>query len=1047
MFSFAIGLLAALISRICTRQNSWWPTLPVPALRPDFDISAFASVPWSVQATIVALVYPIVVSFIAILLQRKAHSTVALRAYLLDSGVVPSGASSIALLIAMGIQYLASPYATSAVLAQCFVPLIIANGAWLTINVLLTAFFLGRTMHFIQEEEQRRAYTRIAVDLVLRSELVLAVKQHLFVNAAQDEWRLSEYTGGRSPAPEVHMHGLLDGQSQVCRRNKTDVVLLDVHLHLLRVVAVSWSRRAANGAWADERRPSVLSFPPRIGYPASGNAALCKVDNGPSLTWFERWLVGAAFIYGPARRDTMSLSTTRMLAEIGSEVEVAVEQQRFGAAEESLKELMKLHTTLLLASVTPPEATVDNAAAINASPYGWGANSFSNAWLEPYIEIGRIAIACLEEDARLYRTLVTIPAKIALRIPPRPATLITEAQLVCLRLASQLGAWWLRKAADSAIQGGPPFGGTLVAPLNKIHEGAVVSLIGSWGHVYIPIDQPTGASDAEKWKVLAARADVYAKHIENSAYIFMQAVARGDIVGATWLLDGFLKWWGNRRAELPHDRLERDFRTRHVTITLSGKSWEAAKQSLWDGEAEVTSEFAGQALSLAIRRYWESTRLYLVLLLIRNASDHPSPDNLPLLCAGKLIRAERQQAGGEIQALSMDSIDAVLTAALALLHGVDSPVHRLDQFAERLSRDRNEITVSGWTYISFGNGADFESMQAPLAILLSALTADRNPLINSKRLIQNWWLSIERLQAVERYCATLHALVATDAFPADSAAAIAHLRRSPAAELDLPGTLAAVADAARTLERLAIKERGLTVRALSIDRTKVAGLLSAVTIEVFERVPVPSAIRQIRFDRTLATGGAGTSYRVRRERYLEMIASDYLDSAEAIGERVSTALLAQAFRDLVHTQALTAVNNPGWRDNYDPSTEDKQQLAEQVAGVCAELRARSTQPIILVGRSPLSDVLRHEHWGAGFWQCPVPPGVAIQPGVGDVLAHINGTPVCQFDTPDGDCYVLPATCLEVLRVQGDTADDALSVSWTPDGDHDLIFSFRWKAAF
>jgi hypothetical protein len=135
-----------------------------PVLKQDFDVAAYAGVPWSVQATLVALVYPIVLSFIALMLQRKAHSTVALRVYVLDSAVVPAGASSIGLLVALGVQYFAAPYSTHPLLTKYMAPLLAMNGAWLLINVMLTGFFLSRSIHFIQDEEQRHAFTRVAVE-------------------------------------------------------------------------------------------------------------------------------------------------------------------------------------------------------------------------------------------------------------------------------------------------------------------------------------------------------------------------------------------------------------------------------------------------------------------------------------------------------------------------------------------------------------------------------------------------------------------------------------------------------------------------------------------------------------------------------------------------------------------------------------------------------------------------------------------------------------------------------------------------------------------
>ena len=111
-------------------------------------------VPWGVQATLVALVYPIVLSFVALMRQRRAHSTVALRVYILDSAVVPAGASSIGLLLAMGAQYFVAPYGNQLFLAKYMAPLLLMHGTWFAGNLFLTGFFLSHTVRFIQEEER-----------------------------------------------------------------------------------------------------------------------------------------------------------------------------------------------------------------------------------------------------------------------------------------------------------------------------------------------------------------------------------------------------------------------------------------------------------------------------------------------------------------------------------------------------------------------------------------------------------------------------------------------------------------------------------------------------------------------------------------------------------------------------------------------------------------------------------------------------------------------------------------------------------------------------
>jgi hypothetical protein len=59
---------------------------------------------WTVQATIVALVYPIVIAFVTLLLQRRHNAKARLYIYLHDSGAVYAGLSALFLVFTMGVQ-------------------------------------------------------------------------------------------------------------------------------------------------------------------------------------------------------------------------------------------------------------------------------------------------------------------------------------------------------------------------------------------------------------------------------------------------------------------------------------------------------------------------------------------------------------------------------------------------------------------------------------------------------------------------------------------------------------------------------------------------------------------------------------------------------------------------------------------------------------------------------------------------------------------------------------------------------------------------------
>ncbi|WP_337315223.1 hypothetical protein [Variovorax sp. CCNWLW235] len=1051
VFATLSGLAAAGIAYL-TAMQGWaapWNLHP-PKLKADFDIAAYTGVPWGVQATLVALVYPIVLSFIALLLQRKAHSTVALRVYVLDSAVVPAGASSIGLLVAMGVQYFATPYSTPEFLEEYMAPLLALDGAWLLINLLLTGFFLSRTIRFIQEEEQRHAFTRIAVDVALRSELTSSVKQHIFVSAAQSDWRFPEISADDELAPQVHMFALRSGSPEVKRDLKGSLVLHDVHLRLLHLVAVSWRRRAVKWASAAKGKAPTLFFPPRVGAAVSGETILCTIEDGPPLRRLERLLVRAAFAYRPARRGTLSLSSRKMLEEIGGEVEAAAEQQRFGAAEERLRDVLRLHKTLLQASAADAESVSGNAATIGTSPYSWGDSSFDMEWLRPYRDIGRIAVNRLDEDGRLFRTLAAVPASIARDLPSRPQKLLIDAQLVGTNLAYQLAGWWTRKA-DASLAPGATFSGRLPAPLDQAYEQAVIAFIGSWGGFRVEVPKAGKLNDSQMWEAITGRAVVYAKHIESSAQLFMKAVSRGDDTGSVWLLDSLLKWWGNRKYELKCAGVEKEFRVRHVTMTLADKNWAAAQEFLWDGSEPVTIVFAEMALSLAICRYWESMRLFMVLLLIQNAGSKPTAESRELRYAAALIQGAALRDGGTVDARPLATIDAVLRSVLENVFGIETVVRRIDEFAERLHQDRDAPVVSGWIYSWSGTPMDFESMKRAQGVLLVSLASTRrNIVLYGKKLIQRWWKDVDKLEQVQKFCVDLREDIRSESFSDMQATVSCLIGLLAKSHRPRFGRLAVVA-ALRQLEAVSQTERRITLRALAVDAKKVRGLSDRIAAHALDRTKISPPIGALNFMPGLSMPTMKESFRDAKKRYVENIdlGSD-TGLAELMGERVRAVLIARSFEKVVRDAGLRPVNEPSLRDEYDASHADMQAYLLAIASQCSALKSSGAEPVVVVGRSEAAALLHEYRWGNEHWRCPLPMGVIVTTGnvnLGNSIALINGVPVYELETPHGDCFVLPAVMLRTLALAGSGTDSALSIDWHPDGDDRLIFDLSWQGGF
>lgn len=1051
-FAVLVGLLAVGSAYLLAFQTWTTWSLPAPALKKDFDIAAYAGVPWSVQATLVALVYPIVLSFIALMLQRKAHSTVSLRVYLLDSAVVPAGASSVGLLLAMGAQYFATPYSSPRFLAQFMAPLLVMNSAWLLLNLLLTGFFLSRTVRFIQEEEQQNAVTRMAVDVALHAELVAAVKQHIFVNAPQSDWGFPGRRFDDGPEPQVSTLSVRQGRPAVKRDIKGRSVLHDVHLRLLHLVVALWKRRAAKFNAGRNGKTPTLTFPPMMGGEASGEIVLCSIEDGPALRWYERGLVRLAFVYKPFRSGALSLTTRKMLEEIGREVESAAEQQRFGAAVERLHAMMRLHGELLRACAVDAEGLEGNAATIGISPYAWGARSFDNEWLNPYLDMGRIALNQLEEDPRLFRTLASIPASIGSELPPRPEQLLINAQLAGMNLANQLAGWWMRKADASLAPGATSFSGTLPAPLSKVYEKAVVEFIGSWNNLSIRVPKELSGGDSATWQTLTGRALVYASHIENSVELFLEAVSRGDETGAVWLLENFLKWWGGRQHELDCADIQGDFRVRHATLTLAQKDWEVAKTFLWDGTEPVTIEFASKALSFGILRHWESMRLYVVLLLIKQAGETPAADSRELRLAATLISARPQKDGGSVDARPLDNIDDVLTRLLGTLFGVETAKRWLNGFADRLSWKSTEPEVSGWIYSWSGSPPNMSSLKRALAVLLLAVASENRTGINrSKRLVERWWKDLDNLEKVERYLAELRKEVLSGAFTSRQTPVMILQSLRGKAPRRRAGCRA-TAEALKKLQAVAAHERGTTLRALPVDVEKVRGLGLKIAAHAFNATAgLPPPVERIDFSRNAATLAMSTSITCERKWYLEGFdAGSDDDLAERIGDLVQQTLLQLSFGKLVADFGLKPVNGSELRELHDATSDQMRAYLSAVATQCSSLEALGVTPVILVGRTAARTLLNPWKWGTQDWRCLPPEGVIVstgEPRHPRTFSVINGIPVFRFDTPEGDCYVLNRDILKSLAVEGTSASNAITIDWEAVSEEQLKLTLKWRAGF
>lgn len=1055
-FCIALGAIA-----LVPLPDQWREHMP--SLSAGFRLNDFVEEPWGVQATLVALVYPIVLSFVALMLQRRIHSTAALRVYILDSAVVPAGASSIGLLLVLGLQYFASPYLSTQSLLKLATPLIVMSGAWMFINILLAGVFIFRTIRFLQKEEEELAFTRVAIDVVLRAQFTTAIQRNFVRSAPQRAWGLPADDVFSESAPQVRMTFSEDGLREVQTRVVSGRVLHDVHLRLLGLVAKSWRRRAVkahsrapNGA----RAPSLVFFA-NIGSKNSGALTLCEVKDGPRFTWWERALTKASFVYRPSRSSVMFLSIDKMLSEVAGEVAQAAVQSRQVESVERLRDMVALHRSVLQSSADESGARSFSLAMLEPEVVGGRQRTFSEQWLEPYRALNQLAVQRLEDDDRLFRALAYTPTWLSRGMLASPVEPLLEVQQLGSNLVFELSRWWTRKADASMLPGEMNFGGTLPNPANKVYEQAIVQFLGGWGSHWTADPKRLSGDESIVWRGLCGRANVYADHLERSAGMVLQAVSRGDETASIWFTDGYLKWLssGVRGPGVTRRRDERMLS--HTTMGLTDLSWTELQEVLGDGGEPITISVGETALGLALRQYWESMRLYMTFMLMDEAGLQPKGDARELRIASALIAATGLRPGGSVKASSMESVDVVLYRLLSELFGVRSTVRRLDAFADSRSLHERGLMVPGWAYGWSSGPAELEALSAPLLSLLVALCGSAKVAIHvSKRLIESWWRDIDKLSSVRRHLELLLAELRSEDFVlrhpsvATLKAAIERTRvgvaGGPMSVDEFKRRRDSVATALDALIGVAKHERDMTLRVLTVDAAKMREFASAVAVEVFGPSLADYPIEKIEF-LTGLTGVEGVALMnmPKRQFLSDREVSPDDGDVRAYAEHLRNLVLQSATQELLKNRSIVELPYPKFIGD-EPSVGQRQALLGSFATAIESLKKQGLRPVALVGNT-MAALLEPYLWGDGDWAYPLPEGVSLAEAPSEisstVVSLINDVPVVRFEIFHQAGYVLPESAVKQLQVRAASAADAFVVSWRPLDVEEIEISLKWVSRF
>jgi hypothetical protein len=725
---------------------------------------------WAIQATISALVYPIILAFVTLLLQRSASSGL-VRVYLHHTGAKLAGLSALALVLAMLVQFIFITIRDEWISNRTLAWWCVFAAIWLAINIGLTFRFLMRTLDFLSPEQKFNQTVRYALHVVwpaqVRAALAVVLYQHAdkygLLPKLDDEFNNSKH------GPILQLYSSFyknDGSSVVSISLGASKELKDVWFKPLRIAVERWAARASAqlsaksdiSSVAKKERPS-MRLPIVPGDIHEGQIFLATINGVTQISSFERQLIKLAYRFKNEAVDADD-DVEVYLKELIQETRDGLRNMHEVIFRGALSAAIDLHVSLLRGS----EFINDENISENFSLLPTGGafpREFHEEWIQLYRPLIDDVVSELSKNSKFFVSVCGIPSRIIYGLDATPAL---KQRVTIIRLAPhilwQLSTWWKQTVE---LQGSlvhnmcNPI--ALRPPQLSLHQNALRQWIGSWEtlrDVYClrdPFLAPAGWEDAHRW------ADPCISHLEETANATADAVFRGDRIAAEWLADSLQKWISSIDSKL---RSSVYLRRHHLlTVESFGSAWDVVQGEFFHNiEYDISVSQDAVALG-AMRNYWIDVRCVFAFVLVTWSRKCECHASLPADILRGLLDGRSWLSGDESRGntgLNRGPSWLFKQFIRQQFSGrIDETRYsrRLDELIRRLIDLTQGESVSGRILTSWGNDDLDSVLDGQVFLLLLLSTQGWDPTADLEADFRGWLSDDERIRDIQRYLDSL----------------------------------------------------------------------------------------------------------------------------------------------------------------------------------------------------------------------------------------------------------------------------------------------------
>lgn len=745
------GLASLLALMVAVINPKYWVICYVHEFKAPDPVAYFSAL-WSVQAAIAALVYPIVISFVALLVERRSSAKAALHIYLHDSAALLAGLSALLLVAEMGLQYFGVPYVSR----ESLMAWLVFDGVWFIINISLTMYFLSRTFEFIQPARRFEITRRYAVCFAWPREARYHLARHLFQTAVEENLLPGpSYGGAKEGEPSVlpGYPGLDSGVPAVTCIHRNKRQLRDVRFRLLAWATKNWLKKA-NAARAPDAKAEERSGGPVIAFPLEplatyegGNAILCRVEGETELSWFERRLIRFAFDFGASETGFVELTINDILLDAQGEAIASLRSGEPEAFEENVKRMLVLYESILDASQVR-DVTGGNASLMVVPDRShWFEQPIYRVWSERFVDLFEAASSKLSFGEDYVSVLTHVPNRLFSKAQKKAVPeLLKHFIALSPMLLRRIEGWWVRTIEQHGLTEHTFCNPAILRPpFYGVHNKVLIEFIGAWESLKNYRMPPPERDDKADWGGVQKSAEYLEVHLSHTLVMLYDCILRGDQNAAEWLADVLVKWYGGLHLRFGGSR---DFflrKQRLLTIEMMFNDWNEVKRRVEVESSGVSDELPPLAiLAACLNNLWVDACCVAIYVLAVWNNGCKCDNSLPAQILSALINGRPFRDGGHTVGNNKPyrSADGLLIAILRQYyadgHYRRGYRNRLDNYVERISSLSQPERVAGRLYSRCG-ADDLDSVRdGQLLALLLAVPIGWKPSEEIETILDAW---------------------------------------------------------------------------------------------------------------------------------------------------------------------------------------------------------------------------------------------------------------------------------------------------------------------